>query len=77
MLISLRNMQGGTKLCTVLSVGRGAQACAESWRADGSLVGYSPWGHKESDRTERQARMHVLNDYHMPFLILIKTGHLF
>ena len=38
MLISLRNMQGGAKLCTVLSVGRGAQACAESRRADGSLV---------------------------------------
>ena len=35
-LITLRNMQGGTKLCTVLSVG--AQACAESRRADGSLV---------------------------------------
>ena len=37
-LISVRNTQGGTKLCMFLSVGRGAQAWAESRRADGSLV---------------------------------------
>ena len=37
-LISVRNTQGGTKLCMLLSVGTGAQACGESRWADGSLV---------------------------------------
>jgi len=27
-------------------------SCLENSRGQSSLVGYSPWGHKESDRTE-------------------------
>ena len=28
-------------------------SCLENPRGQRSLAGYSPWGHKESDRTER------------------------
>ena len=48
LLISVRNMQWGTKLCMLLSVGRGAQAWAESRWADGSLVVASETGHTRS-----------------------------
>ena len=34
-----------------------------------SLVGYSPWGHKESDMTERLTHTHVVLLY-MAFIML-------
>ena len=31
----------------------------------GSLVGYSPWGHKQSDRTEATAHSYFLYNAHL------------
>ena len=39
-----------------------------------SLAGYSPWGRKESDTTERQSTEQQLRFYHMP---VVRSGNLF
>ena len=38
-----------------------AQSSILAWKFNGqkSLVGYSPWGHKESDMTEQHTRTHT------------------
>ena len=38
-----------------------AQSSILAWKFNGqkSLVGYSPWGHKESDMTEQHTRTHA------------------
>ena len=38
-----------------------------------SLVGYSPWGHKESDMTERQAHAHVPKNATFPHCTSLKN----
>ena len=35
-------------------------SCLENPHEQRSLAGYSPWGHKESDRTEQLSTAHVL-----------------
>ena len=39
-------------------------SCLENSHGQRSLVGYSPWGHKESDRTERLSTSGVLKFSH-------------
>ena len=38
-----------------------------------SLVGYSPWGHKESDMTEQLTRTHTRTHTHTRFIRLLCT----
>ena len=38
------------------------RSCLENRHGQRSLVGYSPWGHKESDTTERLSSTAYLNE---------------
>ena len=38
-----------------------SNSCLENPHGQRSLVGYSPWGHKESDTTERPSTQHIIS----------------
>ena len=48
-------------------------SCLENPNGQGSLVGYSPWGHNESDMTERlRTAQHRAQD--LPFLLAVDVA---
>ena len=45
-------------------------SCLENPHGERSLVGYSPWGHKESDMTEQLSTGHVIQGSTMKSIFL-------
>ena len=50
-------------------------SCLENPHGQRSLVGYSPWGHKESDTTERLSTAHDCTSWTSVLHVLLSLGN--